>query len=80
MDQLLYSNAFSVVFNQNSGEIFLSFALEYPQVTVPAADRKDRSQVETKRQNVCSLILPQTAAEQLIEILKKSLSGEQKDE
>lgn len=79
MDHPLYSNVFSVAYNQQTKELFLSFAIEYPQVTVSTVDRTD-PQIETKRVEICSLVLPKAAAGQLIESLKQSLAGEEKNE
>ena len=80
MDRPLYSNAFSVSYNQQIGEFILSFAMEYPKMVGLNDNRSTPAQFETIREDVCSLALPQATAIQLIEIIKQSLAGEQRDE
>lgn len=80
MERPLYSNALSVTYNQQIEEVILNFDIEYPQVVALSVNETGSVQVEAKRENVCSLVLPKATAVQLIDIIRQSLAGEQGNE
>ncbi len=80
IERPLYSNAFSVTYNHQVGEVILNFDIEYPRIIALNADETVNAQVEQKRESVCSLVMPKATAAQLIDIMKQSLAGEHRNE
>lgn len=80
MDRPQYVNAFSVTYNPDLKETVIQYSHQYPVIAVTPPEEatgKPKVQAGMERSDVCSVVLPEKVARQLIEVLAKSMPTEQ---
>ena len=76
-----YANAFSVAYNQKLGEVIINFSQEYP-VKKEISDLSEggvQIKTDAARDDVCGIVLPKETANQLIDIIRKSITSAVED-
>ena len=75
MERPQYANAFSVTYNPKLQEVVINFVHEYPVLQEPEdnVDGHVKVQATSNRDNVCGVVLPAELAQQLREIIGKSM-------
>ena len=80
MERPQYANAFSISYNPNAKEAVLTFIQEYPNTDINKMANPDgrMDPIETMREEVVSIALPQSVVETLGKVLNNVLENAKK--